>query len=207
MTKTLLKGVLFDFDGVLCSDYFYNTLGKTDPELYDDINTKIFREDKPLIRSWMRGRKTADDINRIVSKRLGKSYKFLKQALEISITKMRLNQQMLELVNNLKRKNVKVAILTDNMDVFTDILVPHNNLRQLFDEIFSSFEYRKLKADNDGEFIKEALDTLQINPKETAIVDDWDEIGRIFTNWGGHFFLYKNNFRDFRNWLTKGFQF
>ncbi len=207
MNQYLLKGILFDFNGVLSNDYFFSCLQDTDSTLYKSINKYIFKTRPKLINNWMRGKITSDKINRIIAKKFNKPYSFIKKSLEDSVRDIKLNQKILGLVDKFHRDGIKTAVLTDNMDIFTNILVPHKKLYNFFDKIFSSNEYGKLKEDNSGEFIKEALKSMELNPKNTILVDDSKNTGVLYKKLGGHFFHYKNNYEEFKMWLNNFFIF
>lgn len=59
--------VLFDFDGVLCNDRFYEkTLLPKFRNVYDWIQLNIF-SDKELVWKWMRGQIDSGGINRLIA--------------------------------------------------------------------------------------------------------------------------------------------
>jgi len=185
-----LKAVIFDFDGVLCSDYFYHTIEKSDPILFKKINQKIFKKSKDLIKSWMRGEFDYKKFHQIISQKLNVDSELLNRELEKSVKKMKLNQKLLEFVQNLKQNGMKTAILTDNMDVFDNILVPHYNLSQYFDEIFSSSQHKILKGDNEGELLRRLILKLGVNFNEILVIDDSEKFGEIVLGNGGRFCFY-----------------
>lgn len=206
--KTKISAVLLDFHGVLCSDYFYTTLEPKYPEVYHYITTDFFVNSKNIINNWMRGSLTAKEVNAIIAKNTGFEQKVLDQELENSIRLMRLNEQLMDFVKLAKKKNVKTAILTDNMDVFQDIFVPHNKLDTFFDKITSSFDYKQLKGDNDGELLDVTKDCLDVDYDNLIMLDDWPKMGELLSKKGGHFYLYDQATRDkFEDWFNDNYYF
>ena len=205
--KKKLKAVIFDFDGVLCSGRFYHTIKKTNPVLFEKINQRIFKKSKDLVKSWMRGEFDYKKFNQIISQELNVESALLDRELEKSVKSMQLNKYLLEFAQDLKRDGIKTAILTDNMDVFDNILVPHYNLAQYFDEIFSSSEYKILKEDNNGELLKKLLAKLGVSFDEILVVDDSEKFGEFVLEQGGSFYLYDGCFGEFCNWFKEKFGF
>lgn len=208
--KKKIKAVIFDFDGVLCSDFFYNTLEHTNKEYYDKINKEIFQGSKDMIRSWMRGHIKSDDINSIISSRLNINKEILDQELSNSIKCMKLNPYLMQFIKELRASGAKTAIMTDNMDVFEELLVPTFKLNEYFDEIYSSPKYKRLKKDENWKNVHEVLEKLNCDMDEVLFIDDWDEVGGYVKSQNGNFYLYKrgNNeldFREFKKWFDENF--
>jgi len=155
------RTVLFDFDGVLCKGRFYGeSLLCKYPEVYGWIQENIFR-DKDLVGKWMRGTVNSDDINKIVSENTGMNFDVLEELYEESIRKMKPEEGVLSLAELLKNSGAKIGIVTDNMDVFSQITVRNHNLANIFDMIINSADYGILKRDDDGRLFDIALDGLE----------------------------------------------
>ncbi len=209
--KIQLKAVIFDFDGVLCSDYFYHTLEQVDSNLYNQINKKIFQGDKELIRSWMRGAIDYSDINNEISKRLNTDEDFLHEHLIKSIKNMTLNNLLLDFAKGVKSKGIKTAIMTDNMDVFEKYLVPHFKLNNHFDLIYSSSTHKRLKKDNNWQTPAEVMSLLNSNLNNSLFIDDWEEICDYIQSQNGYSYLYQrgnneSDFADFHTWFRNIFE-
>jgi phosphoglycolate phosphatase-like HAD superfamily hydrolase len=120
--------VFFDFDGVLCKDKFYSkTLLPDYKKEYDWIETNIF-SDKKLVGQWMRNQINSDDINKLVVQGTGIDREMLSKYYTDSIRKMELNAPVADLARSLKKRGCKIGIVTDNMDVFTQIIIPNHQL-------------------------------------------------------------------------------
>ena len=64
----LYRAVIFDFDGVLSKDRFYKkVLLPHRPNIYTWIQNNIFKNNKELVRRWMRGEVNSSYINNIIS--------------------------------------------------------------------------------------------------------------------------------------------
>ncbi len=68
-SSEIFKPILFcDFDGVLCHDRYWRSLPPREHEKVQDL---LFREDTTLVNNWMRGKHTAEEINQIISEKIG----------------------------------------------------------------------------------------------------------------------------------------
>ena len=208
--KTKLELILFDFHNTLSNSLFYTGLEIKHSTLANQLGIIIFKhqDNADLIRNWMRGKYTYKQFNKIIAKTLNCSPQLLDDYLKKSIYKISLNKDLLSFAKQMKKKGTKIAIFTDNMDPFTKILVPYLRLNSIFDGIFSSWEYKMLKADDNGKLIDIALDKMQVSIEKTLLIDDWDKIGIIIKNKGGHSYLYKNYFKEFpkfSSWFNNNF--
>ncbi len=202
-----IEAIIFDFDGVLCSDRFYNTLPA---ELQEKIDKDIFKNSPELVNDWMRGKVRSSDINKIIAEMHNISFNYLERELEKSVKKMRLNMPLFNFAKKRRQEGFKIGILTDNMDVFQKIFVPHNKLNDYFDAIISSFDYKMFKMENNGELADLALKKLNVVYSKTLFIDDKEKIGKIVAAKGGNFYLYKKgyeekNYFEFENWFLKQF--
>jgi len=188
--------ILFDFDGVLCKDRFYaSTLLPEHEEVSDWIQKNVFSKGgshNELVRPWMKGERTSDDINRVISENTGIKYEDLKSLYEESIRQMRLDENVLMLAKELKEKGIKIGIVTDNMDVFSQITVPHKKLTGLFNVIVNSADYGKLKNENEGELFDIALRALDEKIGSSLMIDDAERTIELYWKKGGRGFLYKD---------------
>lgn len=207
-SKKKIKGIISDFDGVLSTDRFYITLKDKYPDAHLYITTDFFKNQKPIVKDWMRGNLTADDVNRIIAKNTGLNFDFLKREFEEGVRLMELNKDLIDFITKAKKKGVKTAILTDNMDVFTEIFVPFKELDKLFDEIVSSYEYKTLKGDNEGELLNSTRKLLDIDFSNILILDDWETIGEFSKARNSNFYLYNEDTKNkFEEWFNERYYF
>ncbi|MBI1833424.1 MAG: HAD hydrolase-like protein [Candidatus Andersenbacteria bacterium] len=196
------KTILFDFDGVLCFDYFYTTTLKPEhSEIADWIAKNVFEGNRELVRRWMRGEVTSDQVNDDIASRTGIDVEILKEAFEESVRLMKLDDQLLALINTLRKQGTKVGLVTDNMDVFSEITVKNNNLSQKFDAVVNSADYGFLKKEQNGRLFDIALEKLgEKNISKSLMIDNQSDVIELYEKKGGRGFLYKN-FVEFKNWI------
>ncbi|KKQ34414.1 MAG: hypothetical protein US52_C0060G0003 [candidate division WS6 bacterium GW2011_GWA2_37_6] len=195
-----IKTIIFDFDGVLCKDYFYTNLQTTHPKVSEFIETKIFDKGSKIPDKWMRGELSSDDINKIISKETSIDFKELSELFVESIKIMQIDQRLLDLAKLLTAKGREIALVTNNMDIFSIVTIPHNKLDKIFPIIVNSADHKLLKQDENGKLFDIAMSKLN-GPKytETLLIDDSLRARKIFQNKGGRTFPYKT-YEQFRPW-------
>lgn len=207
--KNKLELVLLDFDGVLSDSRFYNAINDDDPEIYKKIQLLLFsKEAWPLSAKWMRGQLSYREIHDLIGAGIGVTSNYLNKALEESVKKMKMNDLLLDFTVKMRKKGVKVAVFTDNMDVFDKIFVTQNRLDEIFDGIFSSSMYGKLKLDNNAQFLDQVIELMLSKPENTLLLDDSMKIGDYMLKKGGKFYHYNNyveGHNDFMKWFNKNF--
>lgn len=178
--------VLFDFNGVLSSDRFYvGSFLDARPEALERIQRHFFEADKGLINEWMRGKVGYREVHQRIAAHVGTDTSELDRALVESVRVMRLEPGLMDLAARLRNRGVKTAIVTDNMDVFSLVTVPHHGLDKLFDLIVNSADEGLLKQDDGGRLFDLALQRLDADVRQTLFIDDSTKTVDLFESKGG----------------------
>ena len=186
------EAVLFDFDGVLSHGRFYSDRQKTEPEIYKAIEREIFSPPSEKVFAWMRGKISSQEINKYLSKKLFLKEATLSEYLKRSASSLELETKLLNFSEDLRRRGLKTGIVTDNMDVFTDVVVPANDLDKKFDVIINSADYGFLKQDKNGRLFEIALSEIdRPSMGRTLLIDDSRGNCRLFRKKGGESWCYK----------------
>ena len=182
--------VLFDFDGVLCHDRFYESaMADEYPDACIWIEKNIFT-DGELMGKWMRGKLSSPDVNQRIATATGLDAALLDRKLDESARQMSLNRRCLLLIEKLKSKGLKTGIVSDNMDVFTRVIVPTNGLARYFDVIINSADYGLLKQDLDGALFDIAAKNIGVPVARTLLIDDSPGDIEVFNKKGGEGILF-----------------
>jgi len=193
------KAVIWDFDGVWSKDKFYKTIETNYPKVRDFIQNNIWGENgEKRVDRWMRAELNMNDINKLISENTGINFELLTKEFLNDVKKMEIEMGHIAIINKLKKQNIKVGLVTNNMEVFTSI----TRLRLKFDElfnnnVFNSFEYKMLK--DEGLFDK-ALEKMDSDYATTLLIDDSSRARNYFESKGGQTYAY-NNFEDFKIWV------
>ena len=194
-----IEAVLFDFDGVLCTDRFYTNLHPDFPHVLKYIADEVFSGPKYCDR-WMRGEFTSNQINVMISRATGIDVSLLNDLFITSVRNMTIEPDILRFAKSLREKNIPTALVTNNMDVFNDVTVPEKGLNKVFPVIVNSSDHGIMKHDSNGKLFDIARDQLGIGTyKGTWLIDDVLTYCTLFSQKGGHF----HHFRDtssFKQW-------
>lgn len=133
-----LKIVFIDWHKTLCSSMFFLDSKEEDEQLCKCYRQRTFVENGHLIMPWMVGEISKETVLQKIAP-TKEEYEAAAHLLKKSCESMKLDSQsFLPLIQKIRQKGIKVAIATDNMDAFTDYVVPALNLNSYFDEIISS---------------------------------------------------------------------
>lgn len=198
-TNPKYESVFWDFDGVWSKDRFYKSLETAHPIVYEFIQTHIWGPyGEGRVDKWMRAELTMVDINQFISQETGINFDLLTKIFLEDTAKMEIETRHIPIVEGLKKRGVKVGMITNNMDVFTTVTVPRLKLLDLFDgHVYNSFDYRLLKAG--GLFDIALLGTENSNYATSLMIDDSPRARAVFEVKGGQTYPY-NNFADFESW-------
>lgn len=177
-----MKPILFcDFDGTICHDLYWRSLPA---EQYKKVQQLLFQGDTMRVNDWMRGKYTAEEINRFVAKEIGMSYEELWSVFENDCKTAHVSEVTLQKLSALRDRYI-VLLITGNMDSFSRFTVPALQLEQYFDHISNSYYEEKHKADNDGELFVEYAEKWGVPISDCVVIDDSPRVCAIFEALGG----------------------
>lgn len=178
-SKNNYKTIFFDWNKTLSNSLFWDNLRDPNHERHDwhkNIINFVFVENKSLINDWMVAKFDEKYIAKIISERFGYSEKLILEDLAESCRNMQLvSDEVLELINGLRKKGIKCAIATDNMDTFAKHTKPAMKLDKYFDDFLVSFDKRILKFDVTNDlipFFDEYLKNNNLSYGDVVLIDD-----------------------------------
>lgn len=177
--------ILFDFHHVLSHDHFYEST--LVPE-YKDVSAWISQTifgDRELVRDWMRGKVTWRELHARIACETGMDRELLDELFVESVKRMHIVEEMIVLAQELKDKGFKIAIVSDNMDIFSEVTVTHQKFDQLFNHIFNSADHGLLKSDEHGKLFHYVAETLRVPIEQTIFIDDTKSATDLFKELGG----------------------
>ncbi len=150
------KLVCFDIDGTLIDNVVYSwelfhDYLKTDKK--ERIKARdLFFEGKITYKEW-----ALHDIN------LWKEKGAKKQDLIKAIKHLKLMNGALETIDELKKKGLKLAVISGSVNIIPETLIP--NFNQIFDDIFIN----KLHFDKDGNIVDVEVTEFDMDEKPVAL--------------------------------------
>ena len=173
------KTIFFDWNKTLSNSLFWEQLSHPEHERHawhDNISTYLFQENRHLIAEWMKGLVDAEGIVEKISARHHYPVDTLLADLAESCRSMELvSDEVLPLLQKLRKNGTKCVIATDNMDTFMRYTVPALSLTEYFDDILVSFDKGIFKFDvQDGTipFFDEYLKKNSLEYKDVVLIDD-----------------------------------
>lgn len=164
--------LLVDFDGVLSNGRFYESTVSDNNELTRRIQSYLFSPDKDeLVKEWMRGKYSYEQIHQIASKNVQVSEDELNHLLVQSVKEFELNTALLDHISRLRKNEWSVYLYTDNMDIFDRVSVPYFGLEKHFDAIYSSSAYGYLKFE-DASLLSILKNEQAITQETIYLLDD-----------------------------------
>ena len=140
-----IQCVVFDFADTLCSGHYFTPLGEAHEKA---ISKLIFGENSSQWADlWMVGKVTAKEIATYLAGHLPLSASAILAGLHEGCRSLRFNPAVWELALDQHHRGRKTALVTGNMEVFKEIVVPIHRLDQVFDTIVNSSDYGEGRKD------------------------------------------------------------
>lgn len=185
------KGVLFDFDGVLSKDRYYSTCAKEYPQICEYVDNVIFRGEEQYANRWMRGEFTYQQINQIIADETKVRIDIINKLFIESVRNFKVEKVLIDFARELKKLGIKIALVTNNMDVFNEITIPTHKLNKIFPVIVNSSDNGAMKHEQNGKLFDIALNELGISSFENVLlIDDSEKACSQFELKGGVAYRY-----------------
>jgi phosphoserine phosphatase len=198
MDPTQINSVIFDFSGTLASGRYFALLGQGSLDIIGDL---VFgKNSTQWADPWMKGELTSDDITSYLAQKLGKPKERIVSALYKGCSTMVFNPAVRCFAAQQRAGVRKTALVTVNMDVFTNIVVPAHRLDRLFDLVLNTSDYRTLDK---SKLWRTAL--CEFGPEysfaSSLLIDDNPRMVSLFRSLGGQAFQYEGD-ESFQMWLA-----
>ena len=165
--KTKLKAVLFDLDGVLIDSFeaWFSVFN----HVRRDFKLKEISKEKFKKQAW--GTSAKHDSKKYFKnasvKEVGDAYKKL-MLKHIHKTKLMSNAK--KVLGAIKKKNIKIGLVTNSFHNITSKTLEHHKLGEYFDAIITADDVEKLKPYPDP--VISLCERLNIMPDEAILVGD-----------------------------------
>lgn len=142
------QAILVDWNRTLSFSRFWGHIKETDQELFNSIETQLFKDDKDLVDSWMRGGVTSERVIELVTLNLKLNFNDIFKEFVRSCENMEFSSSKIpQIIEMVKGHGIKTYIFTDNMDSFDRWTVPSMKLDEIFDGVINSYNVGGLKND------------------------------------------------------------
>ncbi len=196
-----ISAVFFDYDGVLSTGRFYSIANNPHPQVREFVDEVIFKGEHKYADRWMRGELTHKDINKIVAEGTGIPFETIEELLCESVRQFPINDELIEFARELHAKGIDIALVTDNMDIFTEVTVPFGGFDKIFPVIVNSSDHKAMKEDQEHSLFDVAREQLGLPSFENVLlIDNSANACAKFESMGGqvHRFVGMDEFRIWR---------
>ncbi|MFP4356541.1 MAG: hypothetical protein ACLFUJ_15615 [Phycisphaerae bacterium] len=180
--------VVYDFAFTLCSQKYFHKLGSQAERQIDQLLFGPGTETHWAI-PWMEGKLSCQDIYQYLSGRMGMPVDRLAEALDESCRGLRFNPRVHELARQHRAEGTPTALVTVNMDCFSDVVAPHHRLEELFDVVINSADHGTIDKTQLWPMAFEALGK-GVGYGGSLLIDDSVRNVEAFRSLGGRAILY-----------------
>jgi len=194
-----IKSIIFDFNGTLCFGRYFELLGQ---ESLDAIGTLVFGDNSSRWADpWMRGDLTSQDIASYLSEHLDESETDILSGLHQGCSNMTFNPAVYNFALQQLETGRKTALVTANMDVFSEIVVPAHGLDGVFDLVLNTSDHRTLDK---SVLWRKAFGIFghDFSFATSVLIDNSPRMISLFESLGGYAYQYENDLA-FRAWLEE----
>lgn len=193
-----VKCVVFDFGFTLSPDLYFKIAPPGYPHWRDVIQQHVF--DQPeIVEPWMAGDLSIVDIAAIISRYIPIDVPSIVETMEKGCEHLSFNQAVWNFARAQRAAGRKTAIVTANMDVFTNVVVPFHRLDAEFDVILNTFDYRALRKEYLWPIAFQYLGN-DIHYGNSLLIEDGAAAPASFRNLGGYAYQYSTD-ESFLEWL------
>jgi FMN phosphatase YigB (HAD superfamily) len=190
--------IVFDFGSTLSPDYYFKVSPPGCPQWHEVIQKAIFGEPS-IVVPWMKGESTSLDIAGILSKHIPLDIPTIATTMEKGCQHLNFNPAVWNFAVAQKTARRKTALVTDNMDVFTKVVVPAHGLEALFDVILNSSDFHEICKEVLWQIAFERLGG-GIGYANSLLIEDGETEPVLFRALGGYAYQYSND-TFFLEWL------
>jgi hypothetical protein len=197
---TQIQSIIFDFAGTLCSGRYFEQLA---PESLDAIGSLIFSDSSAAqwADPWMKGNLTSRDIAAYLSDHLPESAEDILSALRQGCSRMTFNPVVHGFALEQRKTGRKTALVTVNMDVFSEVVVPSHALDSVFDLVLNTSDHLTLDK---SILWHKAFGSFgpEFSFSTSVLIDDSPRMISLFRSLGGHAYQYEGD-PAFQAWLEE----
>lgn len=187
----MIKAIVFDYGGVIKIN---------DSDLFNDIaqylnitREELSREYFSLNHLFNTQERSYEDVMRLVISKFNDSKEandYILNLMKENHSKYHLNDELIDIIKDLKKRDYKIALLSNNSIKLKEILI-QDDISDLFDVVVISAEvgYQKPQP----EIFDILFKKLELEPKEVIFVDDTFKSLEKADKIGYTPVLYKNN--------------
>ncbi len=186
-----IKCVVFDFGFTFSSDPYFKVAPVNTPQWHEIIQKHVFGDPGVTI-PWMKGEISSQDVAGIIARFIPLDVATILSTMEEGCRELAFNPAVWLFSLQMKLTGRKIALVTDNMDVFTKVIVPVHKLDRIFDVIVNSADFHEIDKTVLWPIAFERLDD-GIGYSNSLLIEDGETEPAKFRQLGGHAYQYTND--------------
>lgn len=190
--------IVFDFANTLCSDMYFQTHPTKCQNWRELFQEHIFK--KHWLTEWCNGSVNSDQIAYLMKDHVKMPIDEILFEMKEGCKNLTFNKAVLDFALSQIKGQRKTALVTANIDLFSEVIIPHYQLNSIFNVVVNSADYHtddKLQLWN----IAFKLLGTEANFGSSLLIDDSEKWVNGFRQAGGTGFRYTND-RAFLDWLS-----
>ena len=183
--------MIIDFGFTLSSDYYFRELGL---QYTDRIAQFVFSRDSEIGRRWMGGLISSHEVSKRLSDCLGLSADEIHSALARGCSRTSFNQSVWNFARTQRADGGKLALVTGDVDIVGEIIVPSHGLDREFDSIVSSSDFG-VELPSKQPLWDAAFDALgpEFGYANSLLIEDTRREVELFRDLSGTAYQYRND--------------
>jgi len=135
-----IDALIFDYAGTISSARYFRKPCPGVPD-WDGLVQELVFGDPDYCDAWMRGEITLVEVACRIADGCGGDWEAVLDCLAAGCAEMPEQASVIGLARALKARGVPIGLVTINMDVFTEVVVPRHGYDRLFDVIVNSADH------------------------------------------------------------------
>ncbi len=193
-----IKCVVFDFGFTFSPDFYFKISPPETPKWHEIIHEHIF-SDPSITIPWMKGELTSRDVAGIIGRYVPLDTETIFSTMEEGCKALAFNPSVWLFALKLRLTGRKIALVTDNMDVFTNVVVPAHKLDRIFDVIVNSSDFHEIDKEFLWPIAFERLDE-GIGYSNSLLIEDGETEPGKFRKLGGSAYRFTTD-KVFSKWV------
>lgn len=192
-----IKCAVFGFDKTLSSDHYFKIAPPNTPKWQEVIREHVFGDAFVLI-PWKKGEISSREVAEVIARHIPLDAAAIQETMEKGCEKMSLNLAVWNFAVMLKMTGRKTALVCDNTDILTNVIVPAHKLERTFDVIVNSADAHELQSENLWQAaFKELGEGIGLG--NSLLIEAEESKVEKFRQSGGYAHTYKDE-KAFLNW-------
>lgn len=194
-----IRCVVFDFGFTLSPDFYFKVIPPEVPHWHEIIQEHIFK-DPAIAIPWMKGEISGRDVADILGRYMPLDADTILSTMEEGCKELAFNPAVWLFALKQKLAGRKIALVTDNMDVFTKVVVPSHKLQRIFDVVVNSSDFHQVDKEILWPLAFERLGN-GIGYANSLLIEDGETEPEKFRRLGGVAYQYKGE-KAFSKWAA-----